>query len=88
MSPLPFARTVHLVTPPPHPLSLPERSFTLDSPINYHRVAEGVERVDTPPVEPLEEELPHQVLPSSNQKNDPLVASLVTYWPKTLTHRL
>jgi len=76
VSPSPFARTVCLVTLLPHPLSLLERSFTPNSQINYHRIAEGVEHIDTPPVEPLEEEVhesPCQVSPSSNQENDPLV---------------
>ena len=73
MSPSPFTRTVCLVTPLPCPSSLPERSFTPDSPINYHHVAEGVEHIDTPPVEPSEEEDP---VPEPSQENDPLAAPL------------
>ena len=79
MSPSLFARTVHLVTLLPHPLLLLERSFTPDSPINYHRIAEGVERIDTPPVEPLDEEPRGQETPSSGVTISDTAFSLLTY---------
>ncbi|KAI9436408.1 hypothetical protein BJY52DRAFT_1197090 [Lactarius psammicola] len=65
--------SVHLVSPPPCSQSLPPapspfllvplRLATPDSPINYNRVAEGEERVDTPcPVSPE---------PAEDQENIP-----------------